>query len=106
MTTIIPEQNLTAGTRVKSHFRAAWTGVIVASGADFDFPDGQKYPTVWVTNEGKLTTEPTTERAKLSSWSLGRNQALVRVTHDRCGKPMRKPDLRIMGLGWLEALDP
>lgn len=94
----MPEQALTAGTRVKSRFRAAWTGVIVASGPDFDFPDDG---CVWVTDDGKLTTE----RAKLS-WPLGPNQALVRVTHDRCGKTMRKPDLRIMGLGWLEALDP
>lgn len=72
-----PRRLYPAGTRLRSHYRAQWTGDLV--------------------------------EARWNAYTLGGKQCgnwiiVVRVTHDRNGRPLRKPRVIHLDVGWLEVL--
>jgi hypothetical protein len=91
------------GTCVRSRFHAPWFGVILARASK----DG-----VWVDRKGvehDLSGVPYQERGKRHPqgiWHLPAWCALVEVTHDRNGKPMRKPIVKVLNVAWMVAMDP
>lgn len=102
MTTI--KKAYPVGTLVRSHYRAAWTGVVVASGADHNFtPRGTcgrhiMYESVAVTRDN-LRTVPSDQYP----WNYLSHPGcvLVKVTHDRNGHPLRKPLWKVLDSAWL-----
>lgn len=70
-------RTLPAGTVVRSHFRARWTGVVLG------YCDGENGPLHCV---------------------------LVRITHDRNGRPITKPNsarnVKVISPGWLTVIPP
>ena len=97
------------GTIVRSHYRAHWVGVVVASGADHNFePRAGGYQAVPVTRDNKrlelkYVMGKGWEAAEPFYWLGQPSNVVVKVTHDRCGDPLRKPLWKTLDSGWLEA---
>jgi hypothetical protein len=66
-----------AGTRLKSHYRARWTGDLIEANWH-----RYQHHHEWV-----------------GQWII-----TVRITHDRNGRPLRKPRVVRMNAAWLEVL--
>lgn len=107
------------GTHVKSHYRAPWKGVIVASAQDHDLT----ITPVWVTRENQRVKGPFPvyhKNPEFVIWPFpcsckecrAKNPPLyslchekmvvVKATHDRNGKPLRKPFWVCLSSDWLE----
>jgi hypothetical protein len=98
------------GTRVKSHYRATWTGLVVASGRD--------HHEAWVTRSDEAI-EPVYGRDAEGQWIGPRHPdghtpihhisnegcVLVKVTHDRNGHPMRKVLYKTLHSNWLRVVE-
>ena len=78
------------GARVRSNRRAPWTGTIVVTCSDLDPSRGR-----YVSKNGQPG----------GPYYLPDGSALVEVTHDRFGRPLRKSLWRVMDIGCLELVD-
>jgi len=105
-------ERLRPGTRVRSHHNAPWTGVVVTSGRFVTTGRG------WVTRDGdevipvydydhsgsgrKFWQHP--DRNTPIHHISNRDCVLIKVTHDRNGRPMRKVLWKVLYYYWLEIL--
>ncbi len=97
-------KKLKVGDRVQSHYNAAWTGVVVASGHDHTFQNlgtrygGPFYQTVTVGRDNQLTkNSPCYELVQPTN-------VVVKITHDRNGHALRKAIWKVIDSGWLTLL--
>lgn len=94
------------GTRVKSHYNAPWTGVIIVSGKDYEFvpassPFDKKYTVyhnICVDHDGGIFTPVSVEgsycrmvhpKGKLWGQLFSPTSVLIKLTHNQYGEPMK-----------------
>lgn len=88
------------GTKVRSHYRACWTGMVAASGCDHHHG--------WVTRTNEKVEPlygPHGPQHRDGHTPLHHlphpNCVLVRVTHDGTGRALRKVQYKVLDCAWL-----